>query len=48
MNEPLAERIRPTSLEEFISQEHLVGTEGALSRQLMHGNIPSMVFWGPP
>jgi putative ATPase len=48
MNEPLAERIRPTSLEEFISQEHLVGTEGALSRQLMHGNIPSMIFWGPP
>lgn len=48
MNEPLAERIRPRSLEEFISQEHLVGPEGALSRQITHGNIPSMILWGPP
>ncbi len=48
MNEPLAERVRPTSLAEFIGQEHLVGPEGALTRQWAHGTIPSMIFWGPP
>lgn len=48
MNEPLAERIRPRNLDEFISQEHLVGPEGALSRQISQGNIPSMILWGPP
>ncbi len=48
MNEPLAERIRPKRLEEIIGQEHLVGPEGALSRQMRQGTIPSMIFWGPP
>ena len=48
MNEPLAERVRPTSLAEFIGQEHLVGPEGALTRLRAHGAIPSMIFWGPP
>ena len=48
MNEPLAERIRPRTLEEFVSQEHLVGPKGALSRQVERGTIPSMIFWGPP
>jgi putative ATPase len=48
MNEPLAERIRPKRLEELIGQEHLVGPEGALSRQIQQGSIPSMIFWGPP
>ncbi|MFZ9004486.1 MAG: replication-associated recombination protein A [Robiginitalea sp.] len=48
MNEPLAERIRPGSLEELIGQEHLVGPKGALSRQIRQGAIPSMIFWGPP
>ena len=48
MNEPLAERIRPKTLEEFVSQEHLVGPKGALSRQVERGTIPSMIFWGPP
>ncbi len=45
---PLAERIRPASLEELIGQEHLVG-EGAILRQaIQSGTIPSMIFWGPP
>ena len=48
MNEPLAERIRPRALEDFISQEHLVGPEGALSRMIEKGTLPSMIFWGPP
>ena len=48
MNEPLAERIRPGTLEEFISQQHLVGPGGAISRQMAQGVIPSMIFWGPP
>jgi len=48
MNEPLAERIRPKSLDEFISQHHLVGKEGALSRHIIKGILPSLIFWGPP
>ncbi len=48
MNEPLAERVRPKSLEEFISQGHLVGPDGALTRQIATGTIPSLIFWGPP
>ena len=48
MNEPLAERVRPTNLSEFISQEHLVGPQGALTAQIKKGMIPSMIFWGPP
>ena len=48
MNEPLAERVRPGKLEEFISQEHLVGPQGALTSQIKKGMIPSMIFWGPP
>jgi len=48
MNEPLAERIRPKSLEDYISQQHLVGKEGALPKHLDQGILPSMIFWGPP
>ena len=48
MNEPLAERVRPNSLEEFVSQDHLVGPKGALTGQIKKGMIPSMIFWGPP
>ena len=45
---PLAERMRPTRLEEFVGQEHLVG-EGKLLRQLIDsGRLPSLVLWGPP
>lgn len=48
MNTPLAERIRPTSLEEYLSQQHLVGPNGSLTAQLKTGMLPSMIFWGPP
>ena len=48
MNEPLAERVRPNKLEEFVSQDHLVGPKGALTVQIKKGMIPSMIFWGPP
>ena len=48
MNEPLAERIRPKTLEDYISQQHLVGSEGALTTQIKNGVIPSLIFWGPP
>jgi putative ATPase len=48
MNKPLAERIRPTSLEDYISQKHLVGPDGALTAQFSSGMLSSMIFWGPP
>lgn len=48
MNEPLAERIRPKSLEDYISQQHLVGAEGALTTHIKNGIIPSLILWGPP
>jgi putative ATPase len=48
MNEPLAERIRPKTLEDYISQEHLVGETGVLTRQIEKGIIPSLLLWGPP
>ncbi len=48
MNEPLAERVRPKTLEEYISQHHLVGDQGSLTYQIKKGTIPSLIFWGPP
>ena len=48
MNEPLAERIRPKSLEDYISQQHLVGENGALTQHIKRGIIPSLILWGPP
>jgi len=48
MNTPLAERIRPTSLEGYLSQQHLVGPNGSITAQLKTGMLPSMIFWGPP
>ncbi|MGY5848177.1 replication-associated recombination protein A [Salegentibacter sp. HM20] len=48
MNKPLAERLRPKTLEDYLSQQHLVGPKGALKRQIEQGIIPSMIFWGPP
>ncbi|AXG67908.1 replication-associated recombination protein A [Kordia sp. SMS9] len=48
MSEPLAERIRPKTLEDYISQEHLVGETGVLTRQIQQGIIPSLLLWGPP
>ena len=48
MNEPLAERVRPKTLEEYISQNHLVGENGSLTNQIKRGTIPSLILWGPP
>jgi len=48
MNEPLAERIRPKTLNDYISQSHLVGKKGALYQQIKAGTIPSLILWGPP
>jgi putative ATPase len=48
MNEPLAERVRPKTLEDYISQHHLVGADGSLTIQIKKGNIPSLILWGPP
>ena len=48
MEAPLAERIRPQQLEDYISQNHLVGPNGALTQQIAKGIIPSLIFWGPP
>jgi putative ATPase len=45
---PLAARMRPRTLEEFVGQEPLVGPEGALSKVVQPGYAPSMVLWGPP
>ncbi|GGD55143.1 replication-associated recombination protein A [Muriicola marianensis] len=48
MNEPLAERVRPRTLEDYISQNHLVGEKGSLRNQILKGTIPSLILWGPP
>lgn len=48
MNEPLAERVRPKTLEDYISQNHLVGEKGSLTYQIKKGIIPSLILWGPP
>ena len=48
MNTPLAERIRPKNLNEYISQSHLVGENGSLTLQIERGIIPSLILWGPP
>jgi putative ATPase len=48
MNEPLAERIRPKTLEDYISQQHLVGKNGILTNLIKKGMIPSLLLWGPP
>lgn len=45
---PLAERMRPTTLEGFVGQEHLVGEGKPLRNIITSGVIPSMIFWGPP
>jgi putative ATPase len=45
---PLAERMRPKSLDDYLGQEHLVGKNAVLRKAIDSGNIPSMIFWGPP
>src|SRR4051794_6924366 len=45
---PLAARMRPRTLDEFVGQEHLVGERGALRRMIERGHLSSMLLWGPP
>jgi putative ATPase len=45
---PLADRLRPRSLEEVAGQDHLVGPDGALTRMLARGSLASLILWGPP
>ena len=45
---PLAERVRPRTIDEMAGQEHLIGPDGPLRRFLSSGQLPSMLFWGPP
>ena len=45
---PLAEKLRPTTLNDYIGQKHLVGEDAILRKAIEADNIPSMIFWGPP
>ena len=45
---PLAERIRPKDFENFIGQNHLIGSKGPIRKAVANGAIPSMILWGPP
>ena len=47
-NTPLAERMRPNPLDELVGQEHLISKGSILRTAIENGNIPSMLFWGPP
>lgn len=47
-NQPLADRLRPRNLNEFVGQEHLVGKNAVLRKMIESGNIPSFILWGPP
>lgn len=46
--QPLAERLRPKSLDEYIGQKHLIGPKAILRQTIESGRIPSMILWGPP
>ncbi len=48
MNEPLAERMRPKTLDQYIGQKHLVGEGAVIRRMIESGNISSFILWGPP
>ncbi|MDX2190570.1 MAG: replication-associated recombination protein A [Bacteroidota bacterium] len=48
MNTPLAERMRPKNLDDFIGQEHLVGQNGVFKKIIESGSVPSFILWGPP
>jgi putative ATPase len=47
-NQPLADRMRPKELDEFVGQDHLVGKNSILRQSIESGNIPSFILWGPP
>ncbi|MEI8192423.1 MAG: replication-associated recombination protein A [Flavobacteriia bacterium] len=48
MNTPLAERMRPLTLDDYVGQEHILGKEAPLRKSMEAGVLPSMIFWGPP
>ena len=48
MNQPLAERLRPKTLDDYIGQKHLVGRQAVLRRMIEAGRVPSFILWGPP
>jgi len=48
MSKPLAERLRPKNLDEYLGQQHIVGKGAILRQAIESGNIPSMILWGPP
>jgi putative ATPase len=48
MNQPLAERMRPVTLDDYIGQEHIVGKGAVLRRMIDSGHVPSFILWGPP
>ena len=48
LNEPLASRMRPVNLDEFVGQEHLIGKDKLLRKIIESDNVSSMIFWGPP
>src|SRR4030095_17009718 len=48
LHAPLADRLRPRSLEEVVGQEHLTGPDGAIGRMVAAGRLSSMILWGPP
>lgn len=48
INQPLADRMRPRELDEFVGQDHLVGNNSILRQSIESGNIPSFILWGPP
>jgi putative ATPase len=47
-NQPLAERMRPVSLDDYVGQEHLAGKESTFRKNIESGNVPSFILWGPP
>ena len=48
MNQPLAERMRPKTLDDYMGQQHLVGEGAVIRRMIESGNIASFILWGPP
>jgi putative ATPase len=48
VNKPLAEIMRPKSMDEYVGQDHLIGSGAVLRKSIESGNIPSMILWGPP
>ena len=48
MNQPLAERLRPKTIDEYVGQTHLVGPGSILRRMIESGNVSSFILWGPP